>query len=504
VGNKATPPPPPNYGPLTGLAQSNNTIALQNNQTALGTQGTDTSLAAQQQQWAENAYNTNQAQNQEVINQDKAISDQNQAFAKTLQGEYTDTVLPEYQKTVDEANQYSTQAQKDLNIGQAISGQAEASDAARNNSQQQLESFGLNPGALKYAALDIGTRTQTAASEAAAGTQAGLQTDATRRALQQQAIATGQQMPGMAAGAENTTLGANSGAVNTGLATTASGANTMGTGTQYSSLGNQALGTGNQAIGVGTTGINSAVNSMNTGFQNQMASYNATNAQNTAMWSGLGTAAGMGFSYFAASGGAIPDHGPENCGEDTCPVCGGTQGKMFPDDHIIMLPARNKSGKLLQAHEAVRNFLAPGEMQGKHHGVFKSHEEAQRHFSKKSHNVGTALPVHDGNFSGHGSDDPQRQAYQKFALGGPSGYSGAVPTGASPSGGQQTDDVPAALNAGEFVVPKDVARWKGEEFFQNMIAQSRKKQQGPIAKPSVGRAPPPQGQRQAIPMGAAR
>src|ERR1035437_215126 len=51
---------------------------------------------------------------------------------------------------------------------------------------------------------------------------------------------------------------------------------------------------------------------------------------------------------------------------------------------------------------------------------------------------------------------------------------GQVPQSASPSQGMQTDDVPAQLNAEEFVVPRDVARWKGEEFFQKLIDQSRK------------------------------
>ena len=52
---------------------------------------------------------------------------------------------------------------------------------------------------------------------------------------------------------------------------------------------------------------------------------------------------------------------------------------------------------------------------------------------------------------------------------------GRVPMQASPSQGRQTDDVPARLNAGEFVIPKDVAAWKGQEFFQKLIDGSRKK-----------------------------
>jgi hypothetical protein len=44
----------------------------------------------------------------------------------------------------------------------------------------------------------------------------------------------------------------------------------------------------------------------------------------------------------------------------------------------------------------------------------------------------------------------------------------------SPSAGAQVDDVQARLNAGEFVIPKDVAAWKGQEFFYKLMAQARK------------------------------
>lgn len=55
---------------------------------------------------------------------------------------------------------------------------------------------------------------------------------------------------------------------------------------------------------------------------------------------------------------------------------------------------------------------------------------------------------------------------------------GAVPVEASPSRGHVTDDVPARLNAGEFVVPRDTLQWKGEEFFQKLIMKSREERQG--------------------------
>ena len=63
-----------------------------------------------------------------------------------------------------------------------------------------------------------------------------------------------------------------------------------------------------------------------------------------------------------------------------------------------------------------------------------------------------------------------------MAAGGPVGYQpgGNVSYADSPSRGAQTDDVQANLNAGEFVIPKDVAAWLGQEHFYKLMAKSRK------------------------------
>ena len=77
----------------------------------------------------------------------------------------------------------------------------------------------------------------------------------------------------------------------------------------------------------------------------------------------------------------------------------------------------------------------------------------------------------------------------KFMADGGMTTGGDVPDDASPTSGGAIDDVPARLTAGEFVVPKDVASWKGEEYFQKLIDQSRKAKEGASAKPAVGYAP---------------
>lgn len=50
---------------------------------------------------------------------------------------------------------------------------------------------------------------------------------------------------------------------------------------------------------------------------------------------------------------------------------------------------------------------------------------------------------------------------------------GIAPPEASPSGGNATDDIDAKVTAHEFVVPQDVALFKGQEFFYKLMDKSR-------------------------------
>jgi len=87
-----------------------------------------------------------------------------------------------------------------------------------------------------------------------------------------------------------------------------------------------------------------------------------------------------------------------------------------------------------------------------------------------------------------------------------------VPPSASPSNGAIPDDVPAQidgqapaqLNAGEFIVPKDVVAWLGEKGMQQVILKARKEMSGANgerpAQPEVGPPPPPPDGAGAIPM----
>jgi hypothetical protein len=68
----------------------------------------------------------------------------------------------------------------------------------------------------------------------------------------------------------------------------------------------------------------------------------------------------------------------------------------------------------------------------------------------------------------------------------PGGY---VTPDASPSGGQVTDDVPAQLTVGEFVIPKDVTQWRGQEYWVNEVDKARQEQQEFKSRQDIGGEP---------------
>jgi len=68
---------------------------------------------------------------------------------------------------------------------------------------------------------------------------------------------------------------------------------------------------------------------------------------------------------------------------------------------------------------------------------------------------------------------------------------GPIPASASPTGGRAVDDVPARLNVGEFVFPRDVMQWKGEEWAQKEVMKARQaRKQGSPARPEIKPALP--------------
>lgn len=338
-------------------------------------------LGQDQLAWAKDQFASNKATTDQVVASALKTQDEQNKNAAADRQRYEDVFQPQEDKLVADADNYSTAERKDAEVGKAQAAVGQQFDAARANATQQLESYGVNPASTRFGALDIGTRTAEAAAKAAAGTAAIDKTDAIARDLRAQAINVGNKLPAQSTAEYGSGTGAGTGAVNNGLATTASGGSTMGTATTWNGQGNQALG--------------QEANTMNAGYQNQLAQYKANQTASSGWGTALGAAGGLAMGAASLGAGGGVSLGAKMLGFD--------EGGAVPTDATV---------------------------------------------------------------------------------------GGAVPTHASPSGGKAVDDVPARLNVGEFVIPKDVAAWKGQEHFQKLIEQSRKAAQAVTAKPEVRQAVP--------------
>lgn len=275
--------------------------------------------------------------------------------------------LAKGQATVDDATGYLKDQRdryrdpnyvaNDMGAAQAQVGQA--FDQARNASIQELESYGVNPSATRFAGLDASARLQRAAAQVSAGT--GAARNAETKADAANAALLGQGNTNIATGTGLAGVGTNAGQaqVQNNLAGTASGANVLGTDLAW---------TGTKANALG-----GASNTMNNQFKNQAEADKMSNESSSGIGSALGLAASIGGKFMGfAEGGAIPDE--------------------------------------------------------------------------------------------------------------PDGTGGPVDPALSPTGGAATDDVDASapgmpeirLNGGEFIIPKDVAAWLGEQSIRKLIIKARK------------------------------
>jgi hypothetical protein len=336
-------------------------------------------LGKEQLAWAKEQFAANKGVTDKVVDKLLEQQDFNQKASEESYQRYKDVFQPAQDRYLEDAESYDTQSRRDQARGSAQAAVGEQFAAARDAATRQLESFGVNPASTRFAALDIGTRAKEAATKAAAGNAADLNTEATGMALRTNAINMGNGLPGQAVAFGSQGQGAGQGAVNSGNATTATGSSAMTAPSAYT--------------GQGVGAIGQWGNTLNQGYKNQLDAWKADQSASSGVGSLLGGLAGLGLS-------TVPG--------------GSLFGKMF------------------------------------------GFEEG-----------------------------------------------GAIPMEASPSNGAVTDDVPAIgptgepnirLNGGEFVMPRDVVMWKGEEWMQKEIQKARQAKQGAVAKPAIGKAPAaPQG-----------
>jgi hypothetical protein len=333
---------------------------------------------------------------------------------------------------------------------------SEASEAQRTAAQQQLEGFGINPGSTRFAGLDIGSRTTQAAAEAGAGTSAVQATKLQGLGLEAGVVNTGRGLPNTVAG----------------LASTGVGAGAAGTGASQSNIatGSSAMTAPSNWFNTGASNMNTYVNAVN-GYNQSQLGYAQVGAMQTAGFGAL--AGGLAGAFLQQGGPAISlsaDMPQITQPTYSNPPTGSPAG-------MIGYPSGQHEERQVNAPVMIDRSASRQPYSGK--GVYGRAEGRGVPLYRQA---GGAIPP-QGN-PGNVTASPGATVQSALPPNGTPG--GAIPPEASPSQGQQTDDVPARLTVGEFVNPRDVVEWKGQEFFYKQIDKIRQEAAAAKARTDIG------------------
>lgn len=269
----SSPPKPPDLGPMQEASEQ---VARMNQQTA-----------REQLEWAREQDALNRDLLQQVLDVQLPAMREQFTTAQADRARYEEMFRPFENQWAEEAKEYDTPERRALERSRALADVNTQFDAQRRNALQRLESFGVDPSQTRNAALDVGVRTAQAAAMAGAASGADRRVEDIGRALQSDVINLGRGALSNAAGFYGQAVGAGSAAQGNALNTTASGAQAI----------QSSLGFSNAAL----AGFNQSANIQNSGFQNQMQSWQAGADQTAGMLQAAGGIAGM----FMADGGDV-------------------------------------------------------------------------------------------------------------------------------------------------------------------------------------------------------
>lgn len=379
---------------------------------------------------------------------------------------YEQLFQPQENALVQDANTYASTPRIQMAMGAAESATGQAANAGRINAEDTLRSYGIDPSSGRYQELETAQRAGAAAAQAGAGQQAELATEATGRQLRQQAIQVGQQYPGQAVNALNAGLQGIAGAENAALGRANTGVNLTQSAAPYF---NAAMGLKYPPVG-------------NTSSSQQSSQSSPDQSSGGGQGGGYRSGGGGGGSGGGGGGGFGSSPSFDNSGSGA--PLGSSPDTSYQDPGQFYDPygafGQNTNST---TQDVGSQFYDPYSA-----GSFAGSSDTQA--AGQSDIGGGSMP----DLNTYMGDSSGGYARGGGVLPGPDATTGGhVPLQASPSMGHTTDDIPARLNAEEFVIPRDVARWKGQEFFQNLIEESRRKRMGAPAKgkskPALGGQP---------------
>lgn len=417
----SSPPPAPNYSPI---AEASERAAKEYAQ-----------IMREQLDWAKQQYGDNKAFTDTMKTVLAQTATDAAANARKDRARYEELYQPLENDLINDAETFGSEENKERYRSRATAGVAEQFDTAGDAAKRQLESYGIDPGATRYAALDVGVRTAKAAAQAAAANNSDLAVEDRARGMRTEAINIGKGYPGQVAGSYGTSTGSGTGAVGAQNSTYAASAPALANPTAWAGLGTQALGQWG--------------NTLNNQYQNQLEGYKASQNSSSGIGSMLGGIASIG-SMFLSDVDDKTDIEPvgrdPETGEDLYAFRYKTDPKSYPK--VV--------GPLAQDIERSN----PGATR-----KIGGHRVVDGPYNFAEGGVVPALP-------------PNTPSPQQLDVAGQQG--GTVPRSMSPSGGRVTDDVqatvngvlPARIDSGEFIFPKRTTQYYGTKTLHQMIQKA--------------------------------
>src|SRR6266404_5815260 len=428
------------------------------------------------------------------------VSQQMAGLSNKMTDQYNNITAPDYQSLHDEAASYASPSRMAVDMGQAGATQAQAGDQAIHNAEEGLKSYGLNPADGRYASLDKAAAVQNAANVAGAmNTQrnADIKTGHDLKSLADKYLSTamGIKLPPM------------------GNQSSSSQQSSSSSPQPQQQQRNGGGGGGDGSGGGGNGGGGPAWMPQHGGGGNEGTNYAARGGSqpSAGIFKGLGGNDGPEISEPPPRIGETsvptdvtdgPGDGPMSIheydwgnnggfGNDTPVTDSGGDSEMG----IGSIDTGSDQGTQLNAGDTYGGGDW-GSSEGSGGGSYDQPSDPYDTGNSASDYYGGDYSYGDGGDYAAGGAIPDGGIMQSKvaprAMPPKPGTEGPVPASMSPSGGRQVDDVRAQgpggqqlnLNAHEFMIPQDVALWKGQEFFQNLIAQSRQKRLTAPAQPT--------------------
>ena len=418
-----------------------------------------------------------------------------QNYADQAYGRYDSTYQPLENSLISDSAKFQDPRYLATVGGQASAGAAQAGEAQRTNTLRDLEAFGVDPSSGRYAELDQAERGRTAATQAGASQTAMRATQQAGRDMRGQALAIGQKNLDRASHNLDTAsnlkyppLGHSQTQQNT--------SNSMPAPRGASSSGGGSGRPSDSRDMNDRTGATNDKSNTPSGGGNSQGQRGGGGQENNDLTTARGTDGGMAKIINA------PDGGGDNPIQNDNPTQGdnpfnstGDQGGGNWDNPGGSAPGGGGSqdwgGMDYGGTSGTGNSYDDGSGSSGGSGWGDQTDNGggdSGNYADSGYDPNASWGGGDGG-GGDGGGDSYAAAGGE--INGQQG--GAIPTDDSPSGGQKVDDVNIHANAGEFMIPKDVAAWKGQEFFQKLIAQSRKAR---VTAPAHGTNNPAEAQQQ--------